>query len=575
MYETGKVATAFYEGEAPDECKVQENHRNGDCVYFLGKQGHERAARLDDGADVYYFMGDKGAERLYKKRAKGSRSCSYYTGPAGRERLVREEGTYIEHYKGARRREYMVSRQELGEGAVEYFEGKRPGDERLVKRVFPWGKEIHFHGRAGYESVDRVHWPEERLAQIYAGNKGEERLVQTMRADGTRQLFVGPRNEERKVRTKLPTAADGRPGSTVLRWRGKRRQEKLLWRKLFDDRTKTCKEECALKPGSSIWSSDVRRFTPAPGALPMCTVHFSNGAYATYRGTGDDESLVMMCTGDGRTTYYWGEAGEERKGRTEVKGMAGLVTVLGQAIQLPPEAFGIDVRTSDEAMVASTNVIYYDGAQGEERLTRIECCNGGTYWLEGRQGQEWITKVCNSWGLVTCYAGPRGSERVTKREWPSSGRAEWFEGEAGEERLVRAVRRSVRNGSSVPITSFYDGPHNRERKTWEMAPGGMMRYFVGERDAERKVAEVDPDGTARHFQGERGNERMVRHIPGSTEPAQPQVSVTCNAGVKRKLGEAFEFLEGLSADNHCNEHVYNEMSKQLRNVYCACDDKEE
>jgi hypothetical protein len=283
----------------------------------------------------------------------------------------------------------------------------------------------------------------------------------------------------------------------------------------------------------------------------------------------------MMCTGDGRTTYYWGEAGEERKGRTEVKGMAGLVTVLGQAIQLPPEAFGIDVRTSDEAMVASTNVIYYDGAQGEERLTRIECCNGGTYWLEGRQGQEWITKVCNSWGLVTCYAGPRGSERVTKREWPSSGRAEWFEGEAGEERLVRAVRRSVRNGSSVPITSFYDGPHNRERKTWEMAPGGMMRYFVGERDAERKVAEVDPDGTARHFQGERGNERMVRHIPGSTEPPQPQVSVTCNAGVKRKLGEAFEFLEGLSADNHCNEHVYNEMSKQLRNVYCACDGKEE
>ena len=68
---------------------------------------------------------------------------------------------------------------------------------------------------------------------------------------------------------------------------------------------------------------------------------------------------------------------------------------------------------------------------------------------------------------------------------------------------------------------------------------------------------------------------MVRHIPGSTEPAQPQVSVTCNAGVKRKLGEAFEFLEGLSADNHCNEHVYNEMSKQLRNVYCACDGKEE
>ena len=74
MYETGKVATAFYEGEAPNECKVQENHRNGDCVYFLGKHGHERAARLDDGADVYYFMGDKGEERLYKKRAKGSRS---------------------------------------------------------------------------------------------------------------------------------------------------------------------------------------------------------------------------------------------------------------------------------------------------------------------------------------------------------------------------------------------------------------------------------------------------------------------------------------------------------------------
>ena len=75
--------------------------------------------------------------------------------------------------------------------------------------------------------------------------------------------------------------------------------------------------------------------------------------------------------------------------------------------------------------------------------------------------------------------------------------------------------------------------------------------------------------------GERGNERMVRHIPGSTEPPQPQASVTCNAGVKRKLGEAFEFLEGLSAENKCNEHVYNEMSKQLRNVYTACNGNED
>lgn len=378
------------------------------------------------------------------------------------------------------------------------------------------------------------------------------------------------------MRTVLPLRcdADGRAhGARVLRWRGERGQEKLLWRKRLDHKTKTWIEECALKPGSSIWSTDIRRFLPAPGALAMCNVHFSNGAYVTYRDTGDDECLVQMCTGDGRTTYYWGEAGEERKGRTEVKGMAGLATVLGQAIRLPPEAFGM--RTSDEAMAASTNVIYYDGAQGEERLTRIECCNGGTYWFEGRQGQEWVTKVRNSWGLVTCYAGPRGSEQMTKRQWPDSGRAEWFEGEAGEERLVRAVRPTFRDGTRVLVTSFYDGPHNRERRTWEMDPGGKMTYFVGERNAERKVAEVDPDGTARHFQGERGNERMVRHVPGSTEPPRPQVSVTCNAGVKRKLGEAFEFLEGLSAENHCNEHVYNEMSKQLRNVYCACDGKEE
>lgn len=569
-YEEGKVVTAFYEGAAPNEVKRCEHRRNGDFVYFLGKQGHERAARVDDGTHMYYLVGDKGEERLYKKCAKGSRSCSYYEGSRGRERLVRKEDNYIRHYKGARRREYMVSRRELGEGAVEYFEGKKPGDERLVKRVFPWGKEIRFHGRAGYESVVSVHWPEEGLVHTYAGHKDEERLVETKRADGTRQLFVGPQNVERKVRTVLPTAPGGRGGWTVLRWRGKHDQEKLLWRKWHDAETNKWIEECALKPGSSIWSSDVRRFLPTPGALTMCYVHFSNGAYATYRDVGDDECLVMMSTGDGRVTYYWGEAGEERKGRTEVKGMAGLVTVLGQAIRLPPEAFGM--RTSDEAMAASTNVIYYDGAQGEERLTRIECCNGGTYWFEGRQGQEWVTKVLNSWGLVTCYAGPRGSEHMTKRQWPSSERAEWFEGEAGEERLVRAVRRSVRDGSSVPITSFYDGPRNQERKTWEMDPGGKMRYFVGERDAERKVAEVDPDGSARQFQGERGSERMVRHIPGSTEPPPPRVSATYNAGVKRKLGQAFAFLEELSADSHCNEHAYNEMGKKLRDVYSACDD---
>ena len=86
------------------------------------------------------------------------------------------------------------------------------------------------------------------------------------------------------------------------------------------------------------------------------------------------------------------------------------------------------------------------------------------------------------------------------------------------------------------------------------------------------VVEIRADGSARHFQGERGEERVVEHVPGSTAPPPPRVSATCNAGVKRKLGQAFAFLEELSADNHCNEHAYNEMGKKLRDVYSACDD---
>ncbi len=585
-YAEGEVKTAFYEGEAPNEAKRCEHRRNGDYVYFLGKQGHERAARLDDGNFNYYYVGDKGEERLYKKcptKERGTR-C-YYEGPPKRERLVREEGSYIWHYRGARGREYMVSRHELGEGAVDYFEGKKRGDERLVKRVFPWGKEIRFHGRAGHESVWSVHWPEEGLEHIYSGNKGEERLVETKRADGTRQIFKGPRRQERKVRTVLPLrcGADGRArGSTVLRWRGERGEEKLLWRKRLDPETATWVEECALKPGSSIWSTDVRRFLPAPGALPMCNVHFSNGAYVTYRDTGDDECLVQMRTGDGRVTYYWGEAGEERKGRTEVQGMAGLATVLGPAAPLPdPEFDGLNDRTDHNRVASSTNTIYYEGVQGEERIHRIECCNGGTYWLEGPQGRESVKGVRSDWGMVTTFTGSRHNERIVKREFPEGittadgvrSYAQWLEGEPGEERIVRSTS-SITNesGASHSVTNFFDGPAGRERKVWSLHPDHTMEYFVGQRGEERMVVEVRADGSARHYQGERGEERLVHNVVGSVAPPPPQVSATCNAGVKRKLGQAFAFLEELSADNHCNEHAYNEMGKKLRDVYSACDD---
>ena len=583
-YAEGEVETAFYEGAAPNEAKRCELRRNGDYVYFLGKQGHERAARRDDGQYNYYYVGDKGEERLYKKcPTKGRGLHSYYEGPPKRERLVREEYNGIAYYKGAKGREYMVSRRELGEGFVDYLEGKKRGDERLVKRVFPWGKEVRFHGRAGYESIWSVHWPDEGLVHIYTGNKGAERLVETKRADGTRQLFKGPRREERKVRTVLPLrcGADGRGDSTVLRWRGKRGEEKLLWRKRLDLETKTWVEECALKPGSSIWSTDIRRFLPSPGALPMCNVHFSNGAYVTYRDTGDDECLVQMRTGDGRVTYYWGEAGEERKGRTEVQGMAGLATVLGPAAPLPdPEFDGLSDTTDHDRVASFTNTIYYDGAQGEERIHRIECCNGGTYWFKGLQGQESVTRVNSGWGMVTTYVGSRHNERIVKREFPegfttSDGvrhYTQWLEGEPGEERIVRSSSSRTNGNTSHIVTNFFDGPAGEERKVWSLDSDRKMEYFVGRRNEERMVVEIRADGSARHFQGERGEERVVEHVPGSTAPPPPRVSATCNAGVKRKLGQAFAFLEELSADNHCNEHAYNEMGKKLRDVYSACDD---
>ena len=561
------IKAVYYEGDAPNERMARATYASGGTMHYLGKWGHERRARWTSGCGKVHllYVGERGKERIYMKHDTIEQERRYYEGPAGQERLVRMENLeYARFYEGEKGKEHIVRQLRHYDGMVAFLAGETPGEERFLRSIGVRGKECFYEGSHGEERHVQTNLEDNGEKQFLDGPRGKERLVRIERASGTKQFFAGACDEERKVRAVLSEYG------SRLRFRGPPGEEKLLWRKWYDPKASKFVEECALKPGSSVWSRDVRRTRVGKGPDARCEVHFAEGRFE-YADEDDDERLIAHVHSNGRRTEFEGAAGQERKMRTWFSEHLAPARV----VLLPKSA-----EAQNSLPVRGRHWLVWVGPRGRERVAWVNMSHGDRWKYEGDRGQERIVEWWNAAALrTTYYKGARGEERMVSAFHTVDRRVDHFEGEPGLERLVRSVWPDGEpDGPSdeyAPVTTFYHGPPGRERAAWTLhASSGRMEYFAGERDQERKVVQTMPDGTATYFEGARGQERPMGPVSGAPTgvapgraPPPPQV-----AAMKRKLGQAFEFLEGLSAANQCNEHVYNEMSKQLRHVYCACDE---
>ncbi|EOD31645.1 hypothetical protein EMIHUDRAFT_112701 [Emiliania huxleyi CCMP1516] len=184
-------------------------------------------------------------------------------------------------------------------GFAMFFEGER-GAERRVRAVSADGTVVHLKGERGAERNVRTELPDGSVA-YYEGDQGVERMVRMVHADGSTVVHLeGERGAERMVRTEMP-------GGMV----------------------KYCEGE--------------------KGAEKMVRMELPNGNVQYYEGEQDAERVVRMESANGNVQYYEGEQGAERVVRV---------------------------------VLADGAVVHCEGEQGAERKVRVEFANGNVQYYD-------------------------------------------------------------------------------------------------------------------------------------------------------------------------------------------------
>jgi len=139
---------------------------------------------------------------------------------------------------------------------------------------------------------------------------------------------------------------------------------------------------------------------------------------------------------------------------------------------------------------------------------RVRFPSGTVQYYEGEKGAERMVRAHLPSGTVRYYEGEKDAERMVCAHLPSTVR--YYEGEKDAERRVRAEFAN----SEV---WYYEGEKGAERKVRAEFPSGNVQYFEGKRGAERMVRAHLPCGTVRYYEGEKGAERKVRTFPALCE----------------------------------------------------------
>ena len=221
---------------------------------------------------------------------------------------------------------YDMSPAELKEIGVAIEEVGGPFIEDLTGLAGVNGASEFFRVEGGALVLTIVQFPNGQQ-DIFDGPLDEERKVRSRHLDGKIDFFEGSQDQERRIRTEWP---DGQMDF----FSGEKDEE--------------------FKEHTTLPTGDIEYFFGTRGEERLIRVEFVSGQVSIYEGDRDEERMVRSYSPDGEVQLFEGPRGEERK----------------ESSQLP-----------------NGDVYTYEGPQGEEHIvSRI--FNGRRYIYEGPKGEE-------------------------------------------------------------------------------------------------------------------------------------------------------------------------------------------
>ena len=144
---------------------------------------------------------------------------------------------------------------------------------------------------------------------------------------------------------------------------------------------------------------------------------------------------------------------------------------------------------------------------------------------EGEAGQEVLVRRQQPFGIITYYqGGPRGQERIVKTS-DFNGRVDHYQGEHGREYVVRSVfpngtelfferdengvRRLVRKIDIDGFVTHYEGAFFSEYMVRRELPNGMTIFYEGPKNRERMVKKTTREELVFFYEGAKGEEHLV------------------------------------------------------------------
>ena len=224
--------------------------------------------------------------------------------------------------------------------------------------------------------------------------------------------------------------------------------------------------------------------------------------------------LVSKVLSDGTKQFYQGAQGVERMVRIE--------HVDGQTqFFMGAQRFEYKVRT----VFPAGHTLFFNGTKGAERQVRLEFADGSAQFYEGEKDAEHKVRVEYPNGNKQFYEGEADTERLVRMTF-SDGNKQFYRGEMDAERMVRIdfingdqefyegamdAEHLVRLKRASGDQQFYQGARDAERLVRiELLELDITSFHQGEKGAERKVRVVFPSGNTHFYEGEKGSERLVR-----------------------------------------------------------------
>ena len=160
------------------------------------------------------------------------------------------------------------------------------------------------------------------------------------------------------------------------------------------------------------------------------------------------------------------------------------------------------------------SIQFYRDSNNGPKLVKMRLPNGNQQYYEGQRGEESLVRLVEPDGATTYYyLGTRGEERVIRKVVIMTREhsiTTHYQGPGGEERAVMRVEVVSPDDQDDNVKTYYEGPKGEERVVTMEFGIGDYEHYLGPRGQERMVRREDADGDTTYYEGPQNEERIVR-----------------------------------------------------------------